>query len=107
MTAMQMVLNGIFATVTAAAALELHPAESGGVNPEVFKHFGRISHRLAAMRTNAAHESLRAGKNDGRGNQKRRNAHVIESRDGTGRVVAVQGAQDLMSGERGLDRKSV
>ena len=55
------------------------------------------------MRTDAAHEALRAGKNHGGRNQKRRDAHVVEARDGAGRVIAVHGAKHLMAGERGFD----
>lgn len=55
-------VTGIFATLTAASAKKLHAAERGGINAEVFKHFCRISHRLLAMRTDAADETLRARK---------------------------------------------
>ena len=55
------------------------------------------------MRTNAAHEALGAGENHRGGNQERRNAHVVQARDGAGRVVAVQRAEHLVAGERGFD----
>ena len=56
------------------------------------------------MRANAAHEALRAGENDGGGNQEGRDAHVVHTRDGAGRVITVHGAQHLVAGERGFDR---
>ena len=55
------------------------------------------------MRADAAHQPLGAGENDGGGNQKRRDAHVVEPRHGTGGVVTVHGAQHLVAGERGFD----
>src|ERR1700677_2091528 len=54
-------ITGIFATLAAAPAKKLGALKHGGINPEIGKHFGRITERLLAMRTDAAHETLRAG----------------------------------------------
>ncbi len=86
-------VTGIFAAVAAASAVKLHAVEHGGINAQVLEHFVRIGHRFLAMRTDAAHEALRAGQNHGGRNQKRRDAHVVQARDGAGRVIAVHRAK--------------
>ena len=55
------------------------------------------------MRADPAHQALGTGKNDGGRNQKRRDAHVVQPRDGAGRVVAVHRGEHLVAGERGFD----
>src|ERR1039458_1982916 len=80
---------------------KLNPVKHSRVNAEVFKHFRRIGDRFLAVRTDAAHEALRAGQNHRGRNQKRCDAHVVEARDGAGRVVAVHRGQHLVAGERG------
>ena len=56
------------------------------------------------MRANAAHEPLRAGEDDRGRNQERRDTHVIQARDGAGRVITVHRAQHLVARQRGFDR---
>ena len=74
-----------------------------GIDVQVREHLRRISDRLLAMRADAAHEALGAGENDRRRNQERRDAHVVQARDGAGSVITMHRAQHLVAGERGFD----
>ena len=55
------------------------------------------------MRADTAHEPLSAGENDRGRNQEWRDTHVIQARDGAGRIITVHRAEHLMAGESGLD----
>ena len=94
---------GILAAIAAAAAVEGGAVEDAGVDVEVLVHLGRVGHRLFAMGADAAHEALGAGEDHRGGNQERRDAHVVEARDGARRVIAMHRAQHLVPRERGFD----
>jgi len=95
-------ITGILAAFAAASAIECDSIEDAGIDVEVLVHLGGISHRLFTMRTDATHEPLGASQNDRGGNQERRNAHIVQARDGAGCVVTVHGAEHLVPGERGF-----
>src|SRR5713226_1326491 len=54
----------------------------------------------AAVRADIAHQTLGHDRLDRRGDQKWLNAHVDQSREGAGRVVRVQRAEDQVPGQR-------
>ena len=56
----------------------------------------------AALRTNAAEQSLAKHRFESRGNEEGFDAHVDQTRDRAGRVVGVKSTEDKMSGERCL-----
>src|SRR5882724_2269068 len=93
----------IFAALAAATAIQSDAFKNARINIQVRVHFLRIRHGFLAMRADAAHEALRAGKDDGGRNQKRSDAHVVKTRDGAGGVIAMHGAQNLMAGQGRLD----
>ena len=70
---------------------------------EVAIHLGRVGDGFLAGGADAAHQALRAGQDERRGDEEGRDAHVVQARDGPGGVIAVHRAQHLMAGERGLD----
>src|ERR1700722_16348027 len=97
-------VTGTLATFAAATAVKGVALEEARVDVEVRIHLVVVGDGLFAMRADAAHEALRAGQDDGRGNQERRDAHVVQTRDGAGSVITMHGAQHLVTGERGFDR---
>ena len=60
-------------------------------------------HGHLAVLAEAAREALRNDADRGVRHQEWLNAHFFETREGTGRVVRVQGREDQMAGERGFD----
>ena len=54
---------------------------------------------FAAIAANAAHQTLRATHQNRTRDEERLNAHVVQTRDGTGRIIRVQSAQDLVTGQ--------
>jgi hypothetical protein len=73
------------------------------VKPISIERFGGRRHFFLAFRADAADESLRLNQVDGSGDEERLDAHVHEARNGGGRVVGVQGGEDEVACERGLD----
>ena len=59
--------------------------------------------RLLALGAQHADESLGHDGLDGTGDEERLDAHVDQTRDGAGGVVGVQGAEDQVAGQGGLD----
>ena len=59
--------------------------------------------RLLAAGADAADEALRHDGLDARSDEERLDAHVNEARDGGGGVVRVEGAEDKVAGQGGLD----
>ncbi len=59
---------------------------------------------LPAVCAHSPDQPLGAGHEDGTGNKKWFDAHIVEAADGAGGVVRVQRAQNLVTGEGGLDR---
>src|SRR5882724_1998345 len=75
-----------------------------------FRRVSRIDERLLrnfqlflAIRTNTAHETLRANQVHRRGHEKRLDTHVHQTADGRRRVVGVQRREHQVSREGGLD----
>ena len=56
------------------------------------------------MRTGPPHKPLRASKNYRRRDEERRDAHVVQTRDGPGSIIAVHRAEDLVASERCFNR---
>ena len=64
--------------------------------------FGRLE-RGAAFFADGPDQPLGQHRHQRRGNQERFNPHVNQTGDRAGRVIGVEGAQDEMPGERGLN----
>src|SRR5205823_5407873 len=89
-------IAGVFTAIAAAAAIERGSVHDTGINAKILVHFDGVGHGLLAMGTDAAHEALGAGQNDGRGNKEGRDAHVVQPSDGARSVITVHGAQNLV-----------
>src|SRR5204863_9479168 len=92
----------VVATIAAAAAEKRGTFKVAGRNAQIAEHLRRITHRFLARGADLAHETLRAGDNHRRRNQKRRDAHIVEARDSAGRDITVHRAKHLDTGERVL-----
>ena len=68
---------------------------------------GQLSFRRleggAAAFANGAHQALAHNRDEGRGNQERLDPHVDQPGDGAGGIVGVEGAQNQVAGEGGLN----
>src|SRR6266567_461244 len=96
-------IAAVIATIAAAPAENTLLLEKIRGDVEIAEHGRRISHRLLAGRTNAAHEPLRAGKDDGGGDEEGGDTHVVHAGDGAGGVITMHRAEHLVAGEGGFD----
>ena len=91
-------------TAALVAALATEELDSGGVGHAEGEQLGRVGMvGRPAGGADAAHESLGEHAVEDRGQQVRLAAHVLQPGDGGGRVVGMQGREDEMPGEGGLD----
>src|SRR5438477_2096278 len=88
-------VSAIFAPLAAAPPIKRDAVEEGRVNAQIFVHLGWISEGFLADQAHPAHQPLGTGKDDRRGNQEWRDAHIVEARYGARGVIAVDGAEHL------------
>ncbi len=94
---------GAIAIVAALAVVKMSVANFVRRKVELGEErFVRLVGR-AAIATDAPEQTLPEDGIEGGGNQERLDAHVDQARDRAGGVVRVQGGEDKVPGERGLD----
>src|ERR1035437_6117183 len=85
-------IAGVLAAVATPPAVQRDAVDDARIDAQILKHLLRIGNRFLAMRADAAHETLRAGEDDRRGNEEGSDAHIVEPRDGARGVITVHGA---------------
>ena len=94
--------TGVVACGTAAPAIKFLIDNLLGRKPQLGQRFGAGSGHVAAILAYLSHQTLGQYRFERRGEQKRRQAHVAQTRDRAGRVVGVQGTEHHVAGERCL-----
>src|SRR6266487_849429 len=90
------------ATIAPSAAVK--DCSFCSLHAEAFENLRLRDKFLATVCAHSPDQPLGAGHENGTGNEKRFDAHVVETSNGAGGVVRVQRAQNLVTGEGRFDR---